>query len=155
MRKWKCIRGCFTRELGRQRAMQTGQNPGPRKSQYVYFNQLQFLTNSIKVRSKETWKSERRDSTSSVSSQEQETDVGRATKRVKKEKIELEAEDDPLQYLEMSNNSAPVEWTHDSLDQDEDKMFLMSLLSTMKKVPENKRLSTRINIMKVLEEAIQ
>ncbi|XP_045486200.1 uncharacterized protein LOC110998773 [Pieris rapae] len=52
-RKWKSIRGCFTREVGRQKSLKSGSGGGPRKSEYVFFQQLQFLKNVVAVKEPE------------------------------------------------------------------------------------------------------
>lgn len=38
-------------------------------------------------------------------------------------------------------------------DDDEDRMFLLSMLSTLKRIPVSKKMSTKIKLMTVLDEA--
>lgn len=38
-------------------------------------------------------------------------------------------------------------------DDDEDRLFLLSMLSTLKSVPASKKMSTKIKLMTVLDEA--
>lgn len=38
-------------------------------------------------------------------------------------------------------------------DDDEDRMFLLSMLSTLKSIPASKKMSTKIKLMTVLDEA--
>ncbi|XP_028168108.1 uncharacterized protein LOC114358361 [Ostrinia furnacalis] len=150
IQRWKCIRGCFTRELARQEKLQNGKSCGPRKKEYVYFKKLQFLRNNVKLRNtKESCSS----TTSSISEEEVE-EIKADNNSVKVEKVELEIEQETEQLQNFDTSVDASLAVKDPLEQDEDRMFLLSLLSAMKRVPEEQKLATRIKIMSAINDAI-
>ncbi|XP_046967250.1 uncharacterized protein LOC124535193 [Vanessa cardui] len=132
-KKWKGIRGCFTRELKRQEKLKAGDFPGPRKSEYTHFQQLQFLRKVVISRD------------SDEAPDYIYYEVPDFTTNIKKE----DDDDDPLQEDRYRRAKKPKY----ELDDDEDKLFLLSMLSTLQSIPVSKKITTKIKLLTVLEEA--
>ncbi|CAH2085133.1 unnamed protein product [Euphydryas editha] len=129
-KKWKGIRGCFTRELKRQEKIRAGDSPGPRKSEYTHFQQLQFLRKVVTSRD------------SDEAPDYIYYEVPDFTAEVNKEDKE-----DPLKEDGFRKNKKC------KCDDDEDRLFLLSMLSTLRRIPVSKKMSTKIKLMTVLDEA--
>ncbi|CAH2000780.1 unnamed protein product [Acanthoscelides obtectus] len=52
-KRWKSIRSCYAREVKRQKNLKSGSGATNRKSEYIYFKQLQFLQKVVAIREKE------------------------------------------------------------------------------------------------------
>ncbi|CAD0203221.1 unnamed protein product [Chrysodeixis includens] len=142
-RRWKSIRGCFTRELLRKEAevSRCETDPElPRKREYLYFKQLQFLNKTVTKKerdplhvtnSEEDSPSKRMRKRYRVNQPQQET-----SRLVGAEKASIESKD----KCECSN-------------QDEDRLFMLSLVNTLKRVPLEKKMATKIHIMSILDDA--
>ncbi|XP_045511863.1 uncharacterized protein LOC123706635 [Pieris brassicae] len=147
-RKWKSIRGCFTREVGRQKNLKTGSGGGLRKSEYVFFQQLQFLKNVVAVKEPEDVVAE--------PAKNSKPDIQMVERKENKEhkplpKQEQCPEDDkflvaPQRTIEASEN-------FEAKNDDEDRLFMLSLVGTLKKVSPERKMSTKIKIMSILENA--
>ncbi|XP_047029775.1 uncharacterized protein LOC124637392 [Helicoverpa zea] len=143
-KRWKSIRGCFTRELNRQKSLKSGSGSGPRKSEYIYFKQLQFLQNVVALREPEAT-----DSDVEIGDPDLLQDKTSPKRMKKKQKTATE----DYNFLEVLNKSIKSREQYELENQDEDRLFMMSLVSTLKKVPPQKKMATKIKIMKILEEA--
>lgn len=134
-KKWKCIRNCFTRELRRQERLIAGVDPGPRKSEYTYFQHLQFLRKVVTLRES--------DATDYMYYDPPEVNI------VKNESSDNIVEDDDPLRLNFANKRP----RYDNSAEDEDKMFLLSMLSTLRTIHIKKKLATKIKLLQVLDEA--
>ncbi|XP_021185494.3 uncharacterized protein LOC110372834 [Helicoverpa armigera] len=143
-KRWKSIRGCFTRELNRQKSLKSGSGSGPRKSEYIYFKQLQFLQNVVALREPEAIYPD-------VEIGDPDLQQDKTSPKRMKKKEKSAPEDD--NFFEVLNKSIKSREQYELENQDEDKLFMMSLVGTLKKVPPQKKLATKIKIMKILEEA--
>lgn len=151
-KRWKSIRGCFTRELNRQKSLKSGSGRGPRKSEYIYFKQLLFLQKVVALREPEvvtSKESEASDPDVEKNSQ-QDRQVVNGPKRMKT-KEKTAPEDD--KFIEVLNKSIKTREQNELENQDEDRLFMLSLVNTLKKVPPQKKMVTKIKIMTLLEEA--
>ncbi|KPI98707.1 hypothetical protein RR46_04680 [Papilio xuthus] len=146
-KKWKSIRGCFMREIARQKALRSGNGVGPRKSEYIYFKQLKFLK-KVMVTRQSTHTSEFEEDNS-----QNDLDSDQSRQKDENKGINSEPGNDPLQ--EFLYKPLEQRESYDFVEQDEDKMFLLSLVSTLKKVPEHKKIATKIRMMSLLDEATQ
>ncbi|CAG9790185.1 unnamed protein product [Diatraea saccharalis] len=142
-KRWKSIRGCFTRELNRQKSLKAGTSSGPRKSEYMFFKQLLFLQKVVALREPEVT------ATDSDSESQQDRQMINFAKRPKTK--ETAPEDD--KFLEALDKIIKTRKRHEMGSQDEDRLFMLSLVSSLKKVPPQRKMSTKIKIMTVLEEA--
>lgn len=145
-KKWKSIRGCFTREVNRQKAIKSGSGGG-RKSEYVFFQQLKFLKNVSLVREPGSVTAEE---PAELASSKEDNEVVKKSKKRKTNQI-TEIADDKL--VEAINKSIENREKYDTLNQDEDRLFMLSLVSTLKRVPPQRKMATKIKIMSVLDEA--
>ncbi|XP_023947472.1 uncharacterized protein LOC112052572 [Bicyclus anynana] len=169
--KWKGIRNCFSRELRRQRKLKAGIDPGARKSEYTHFKQMQFLRDVIKTRSriaenivieqpaKSSIKQENIDDAEYDSSKCEEDDDDEEYSKLeeltddfsKLEEVEMEFDKtDPLNEVERLRTKRP---RYDSMTDDDDLLFLLSMLKTLRRVPLKNKMATRMNLMAVLNEA--
>ncbi|CAH3977709.1 unnamed protein product [Pieris brassicae] len=133
-KRWKSIRGCNTREVNRQKSVKSGSGCGSRKSEYIYYKQLQFL--QIRLRPLQTLRTLRIIlSMSHITNQ--------TSTRSK------EAEN---KFIAVLNKCIESREKCEVGNQDEDKFFLLSLVGTLKKVPPNRKMATKIKIMTILNE---
>ncbi|XP_072389300.1 uncharacterized protein [Diabrotica undecimpunctata] len=145
-KKWKSIRGCYTREVSRQKNLKSGSGGGSRKSQYVFFQQLQFLKPVVAIKEPEHVAGDE-----SVENIEIDREVVRCPKRKKTKDTTTEPEKD--KFLETLNRSIEMREKHEANSEDEDRLFLLSLLGTLKKVPQEKKMVTRIQMMTLFDNA--
>ncbi|XP_026736327.1 uncharacterized protein LOC113499922 [Trichoplusia ni] len=144
-KRWKSIRSCYAREVKRQRNVKSGSGATNRKSEYIYFKQLQFLQKVVAIREGE----EEKNSESS--------EVGERPKKVTN-KRKLAVDDDPfIQALNNSIEQRRRETTEQRLREtaevDEDRLFLLSLLSTLKNLPPQIKMATKIKMLTLLNDA--
>lgn len=83
-KRWKSIRSCYAREVKRQKNFKSGSGATNRKSEYIYFKQLQFLQKVVAIR-EEGVEEENSES----------TEVSRRPKRKDTNKHKLAVDDDP------------------------------------------------------------
>ncbi|XP_072933766.1 uncharacterized protein [Epargyreus clarus] len=136
-KKWKCIRGCYTRELNRQRLLKCGADVGHRKRPYVYLEQLKFLKKYVTIREEDPL-----------------ADPGVEVSVVKEQK-KMKKEEDDVPIALPSAKKKPIKKKEKQKSQDEDELFLLSLVNTLKRVPPQKKMATKIKIMSLLEKATQ
>ncbi|XP_068910076.1 uncharacterized protein [Tenebrio molitor] len=146
-KRWKSIRGCFTREVKRQKEVKSGSAAGSRKSEYQYFKQLQFLQKVVAVRDISEEPAE------DLQHDEETADRWQRAKRSKKRHKITDPEDDPC--IKARNNSIEKMEQLERAEEDEDRMFLLSLLGPLKSVPQEKKMTTKIKIMTIVNEATQ
>ena len=109
---------------------------GSRKTEYIYFPQLQFLQNVVHFKEQ--------DVSEELAEQSPDNDIStdRTIKGIKrKEKI---TEDDLILGKRQKREKS---------EHDDDRLFLLSLLGTLKKVPQEQKMATKIRIMTLLDEA--
>lgn len=156
-KKWKGIRTCYTRELMKRKKEKNLTKETGRK-QYVHFESLQFLEGLTRV------------STSSVD-EEPTTNAGLNTrKEVRKVQEETQKEDE----IEKSSDRQSRKRANDEEDEliqvlkkkilqgekpsgenDEDRLFLLSLVSELHKVPADKKLKLKFDIIAAIYQAQQ
>lgn len=131
--------------------MKSGSGRGPRKSEYIFFKQLLFLQKVVALREPEVVASKESEATDpDVEATDPDLQQDRCPQRMKK-KQKTAPEDD--KFLEVLNKSIKSREQYEVGNQDEDRLFMMSLVSTLKKVPPQKKMATKIKIMTILEEA--
>lgn len=149
-KKWKGLRTCYGREVKRKKITKSG-SEADRKSEYVYFKQLQFLQKVTAVR--ESPEQDEGEGQENVADNG-EMSADRSTKKQTKRKLpkHVEQENDPI-ILTLQKSIDSRERQHEE-ELDEDRMFLLSLLSSLKKVPEETKMTTKIKILTILNEAV-
>ncbi|KAK7074956.1 hypothetical protein SK128_015336 [Halocaridina rubra] len=156
-RKWKSLRDCYTRERQRLAKIKSGSSVA-RKTQYVYYNRLSFLQRVIKGRdtsnNMEEAAAEERPSDSeqpSTTSTVQHVEAGKGKrKRVDDISSEVQCLVNVLQAGMQSR-----EEREKRNEEDEDRLFLLSLLTPMKRIPEHLRFGVRMEIMQVIQNATE
>ncbi|KAF7382930.1 uncharacterized protein V1477_007987 [Vespula maculifrons] len=142
-KRWKNLRSCFSREV---RRMKNANNlsPASRKSPYIFYNQLQFLKN-INVDT----------NTENIYEENDPIEDGtlgpysRHPTKLRKKSTD-NTNEELINILQTSMGGRP--W-RETLEEDEDRMFLLSLLSSFKKIPEHKKSLTKIQIIQLIESA--
>lgn len=156
-KRWKNLRGCYIREVKRQKEIKSGSGAGSRKSEYVYYKQLRFLQKVVAIRDADV-KEESTDNSRNEEAQTQDTENNvekrsRKRKRFQTKQQSIQNETDPL--VEVLNKSTEKREQHEKSEDDEDKMFLLSLLTSLKSVPPKKKMTLKINIMSLINEVMQ
>ncbi|XP_064110177.1 uncharacterized protein LOC135217981 [Macrobrachium nipponense] len=152
-KKWKNLRDSFTKELKKQKSLPSGS--GTRNSSYVFFRRLQFLENSVS--SKETTSNPENKATEAevlldedvnVAAERGRSETASAKKRVKLNPVDKHFSDVPKKCLLTRQNGED-----EREDQDDEKLFCLLVNKELKKVPENIRLMTKIEILNVIQRA--
>ncbi|KAG5865426.1 hypothetical protein JTB14_004465 [Gonioctena quinquepunctata] len=150
-KKWKGLRDGFVREMKKKKTTPSGSGASG-KAKYIYFERLMFLERS--TRNKIT---DSNINTASVAAEEQDfsgdgEDVMRPPRSQAKKKKKLNAADeDFLSIIKTNLASGNQPQTSNQMESDDDKLFCLSLHKELLKVPEENRLQTKIELMKVLQ----
>ncbi|XP_034836476.1 uncharacterized protein [Maniola hyperantus] len=148
-KKWKGLRDGFVREMKKKKTTPSGSGASS-KAKYIYFERLMFLERS--TRNKIT---ESNINTASVEEQEfsgDGEDVMRPPRSQAKRKKKLNAADEEfISIIKTNLASGNQPQTSNQTESDDDKLFCLSLHKELLKVPEEHRLQTKIEIMKVLQ----
>lgn len=142
-KRWKGIRSSYTRELKRQKHVKSGSVANNRKSEYIHFQHLTFLQNVVTIRDtpeeeEEVWSTE---------------EVGEPPKKIMKKKSKPHIAGDDESLGRTLSNSIELIQRLERAEEDEDRMFLLSLHSTLKGLPRNRKMETKIKILTILNEA--
>ncbi|XP_032521297.2 uncharacterized protein LOC116773037 [Danaus plexippus] len=135
-KRWKNIRTSFARELKRQKNYGSGAN---RKSEYVYYKQLRFLSNVMNIAEKEA-------------DDEPEYvyyDVD----------VEFNQTSDDNKYEQRIENKfkrkmIDDEDTIDDNEDNEDRLFLLSLHERLRRIPKSKKTAIKIKLLSIINEAL-
>jgi hypothetical protein len=144
--------------LKRQKEMKSGSGAGSCKSKYVYYKQLQFLRKDVAIRDANVQEESTEDSRNEEEAQTQDTQ-NNVEKRFQKRKgfqtkqQNIQNETDPL--VEVLNTSIEKREQREKSEYDEDRMFLLSLLTSLKSVTPEKKMTLKINMMSLINEAMK
>ncbi|XP_039753356.1 uncharacterized protein LOC120628802 [Pararge aegeria] len=150
-KKWKGLRDGFVREMKKMKTTPSGSGASS-KAKYIYFERLMFLERSTRNKATES-----NINTTSVTAEEQEfsgdgEDVMRPPlSQVKKKKKLNAADEEFLAIINKNLTSRNQPQTSNQMESDDDKLFCMSLHKELIKIPEENRLQTKIELMKVLQ----
>nr|XP_027237922.1 uncharacterized protein LOC113829043 [Penaeus vannamei] len=159
-KKWKGIRTCYSRELLKKKKERSGSETCGRK-QYVYFESLHFL-GSVPKQTAITG-DEGLAATASMDSehevvqdisqglQKEDWEAERPRSRFLRKRPNIEEEGKLVQILKKilkEGETSPSE-------KDEDRLFLLSLVSELHKVPADKKLKLKSDIITAIAEAQQ
>lgn len=148
-KKWKHLRDNYARELKRQKTLPSGSQA--RKGTYIYFGRLQFLEGSLS--SKETISNIENDREEGLCDDDVDVTGEHREKGTTSTKKKLKLNPGDLHIANILEKSLLARQTEEEKQNDEDKLFCLSLYKEMKKVPENSRLMTKIEILNVLHRA--
>ncbi|XP_047505956.1 uncharacterized protein LOC125050273 [Pieris napi] len=154
-KKWKNIRDCYNKEYKKGKTTPSGS--GARKgAQYMYFARLSFLQNSVSNKDTTTNIEEQNERQSEETSQLNANVTEATEKRPPKRKKTQVPEEKIAVLIEKSIESRKKfqdEFKENSIaKQDDDKLFCLSLFKEIKKVPENRRLATKIELLQVIQK---
>ncbi|CAH1986863.1 unnamed protein product [Acanthoscelides obtectus] len=149
-KRWKSIRSCYAREVKRQKNLKSGSGATNRKSEYIYFKQLQFLQKVVAIREKEDDEEENSESTEVRERPKEKATI--------KRKRQLAEDDDPFvralnNSIEQRQRETSEQILRETAETDEDRLFLLSLLSTLKNLPVQVKMATKIKMLTLLNDA--
>lgn len=117
------------------------------KTPYIYFKQLLFLKNTVGNLNTESSITEEEKSTTDqepLGPYSRENIVGRKKKKP--------SDDGTRELLETLNKCIDTRKNNaDILEQDEDRMFLLSLLSSFRKIPDHKKPAAKIQLITMID----
>lgn len=145
--RWSNLRTCFKRELNEQRKVNTGKAM-KQKRKYRYFDRLLFLTPTVTDRPSMRI---RRDSRDTV----QEDKIDKSSK-FEEYSVCSPQPSTPPPACEERNFSNYEETFFDisnvKSDEDEDKLFCLSLVNLFKTIPFTHKIDAKIEVMHVLKK---
>lgn len=152
-KKWRSIRTCYSRELLKKKTEKSGSGASGRK-QYVYFETLRFLEtvskttiSSLDDGSGVDGNVDTQDVDGVVSKQQEDNNPANNTKTSRKRQNK---ENDDL--ISVLKKKICMQSTG-SDEEDEDRLFLLSLVSEMHKVPHERKLKLKCDIIMAISNA--
>ncbi|XP_050527873.1 uncharacterized protein LOC126897967, partial [Daktulosphaira vitifoliae] len=155
-KKWKSLRDGYDRELKKIKKVKSG-SAAPVKSSYLFFKRLQFLQPTVHRNTTESnFETDlNNDENTETVNSDQETcfkTPNQADKnsnyQQQRKKIKLHPADEHFaNVIEKSLSSRSIP---EKNEEDEDKLFCLSLYKEIKKVPEAMRLKTKIEIYNLI-----
>lgn len=155
-KKWKNIRDAYNKEFKKGKSIPSGSG-ACKGSKYMYFERLSFLQKSIENKETTTNIEEAKNEESVDFIKDQNNfvnvrDIRSPPNKRKKKTLSENRLADILEESIQSRDKIQRELSENITNQDEDKLFCLSLYKELKKVPENKRLATKIELLKVIEK---
>lgn len=154
-KRWKNLRDHFSKELKKKKTMKSGSGASSH-TPYIYFTRLQFLESCVS--NKETinnWEDEDRDNTQVEEREADNEDmeiIPTSTPAQGKKRKALDPVD--KQFVDILNKSILLrEQALSKNEEDEDKLFCLSLYKELKKVPEHGRIMTKIKLLETIQKA--
>lgn len=155
-KKWKSLRDGYVKELKKIKTVKSG-SATPVKSSYLFFRRLQFLQPTVQKNSTESnfetdFDSYENPETENLNQETSSNTPNQAEKnsnqQQQRKKIKLPPADEHFaNIIEKSLNNRN---NYEKKEDDEDKLFCMSLYNEIKKVPEAMRLKTKIDIYNLI-----
>lgn len=150
-KKWKGLRDGFVREMKKNKTTPSGSGASG-KSKYIYFERLMFLERSTRNKTTDS-----NINTTPAAAEERDfsgdgEDVMRPPVSQGKKKKKLNAADEEFLAIIKTNLAAKNQpHTSNQGEFDDDKLFCLSLHKELIKIPEEIRLQTKIELMRVLQ----
>ncbi|XP_041423205.1 uncharacterized protein LOC108695586 isoform X2 [Xenopus laevis] len=163
-KRWRSLKDCFRRELAAQKkARKSGSSPSKRKI-YIYFDDLLFLlpTMEAKPASGNIYTDDSDDESTSgqvascdIEELSQQSPINRAPKmpsgkHAKKLKNVPDCVADK-ETITIAESFKYVREKNYESDQDEDRLFLLSLVSEFKMIPQHRKTKAKIQILELLQ----
>ncbi|MGL5028830.1 MAG: hypothetical protein ACRC6C_01745 [Wolbachia pipientis] len=154
-KKWKSLRDSYARELSKKKKDKSGSGATGRK-QYVFFEQLCFLETVAKSTKSSFEGEEHEDSVDDTIDDNKEAEettaptCSRKRSRLSQNKESVEE----ANLLSLLKAKFLTRETEDE-EKDEDKLFMLSLVPELKKIPEHLKLDTKGEIINVIKRARQ
>lgn len=163
-RKWKNLRDRYAREESKMKAMKSGSG-GKRKTSYMYAQQLSFLRDVMAYRATT---SSLQTSSERESQQTQGEQADRNADNVENLNEHPTPEESPFLNKKTSAKRRRLDQVESKIilaleanaarqerlekNEDDDRLFLLSLLPIMKTIPDHLKLSSRVEIMQTVNK---
>ncbi|XP_060864621.1 uncharacterized protein LOC132940846 [Metopolophium dirhodum] len=149
-KKWKNLRDNYVRESKKCKTVKSGSGAS-KKSTYIHFERLRFLQKSIEKNITESSFCANDENSKRSADTNDENEAFKSPNNIQyrsTKKLKLSPADEHFaNLLERSIAQKQVPEKHED---DEDKLFCLSLLKNIKKVPETKRLKLKIDIYNLI-----
>ncbi|XP_043486093.1 uncharacterized protein LOC122513715 [Polistes fuscatus] len=157
-RKWKSLRDCYSRELLK---MKKEKGTPANRRRYRYYNQLSFLQTVVKpisvIENVENM-------TMSVKKEpeklrEMEASLKSRSRNKKNISSDMKHLEENMKHLEEENLFASVaeklirERCQETMEKDEDTLFVLSLVPELKKIPDDFKLDVKCELLNVFKKA--
>ncbi|KAE8595248.1 hypothetical protein XENTR_v10015649 [Xenopus tropicalis] len=163
-KRWRSLKDCFRRELAAQRkARKSGSSPSKRKI-YIYFDDLLFLLPTMEAKpalgNMDTDDSDDESTSGQVASCDieelsQQSSIHRPPKMTSgKHAKKLKNVPEPAADKETITIAESFKYVREKnyeSDQDEDRLFLLSLVSEFKMIPQHRKTKAKIQILELLQ----
>ncbi|KAG8289300.1 hypothetical protein J6590_107336 [Homalodisca vitripennis] len=155
-KRWKNLRDSFARELRKKKTTKSGSG-AVKGTPYVYFQRLIFLENT--VRNKETTSNLDLSSNSQLPEEEEADTEDLVTPgpinsgESQRKKIKLNPVDKHFSDILTKSIAVREKQQLESTNDDEDKLFCLSLYKELKKIPEQGRIRTKIQLLEVIQRS--
>ncbi|KAG8288724.1 hypothetical protein J6590_014013 [Homalodisca vitripennis] len=156
-KKWGYIKDAFNREKRRISGTKSGSG-ATRKFQYVYYNMLSFLHSAtLPTNTQKSLPGEDRDpdddgeGTGDIDNPTTQTKVYHITVLAIKRKAPDDIDKQLLNVLKESSANERRQHEKEALE-DQDRLFLMSLIKDFKNIPQQRKLSAKRQILLVIEQ---
>lgn len=155
--KWKGIRSCYTRELLKKKKEKSGSSASGQK-EYVCFETLRFLETVSKhtansMNDQDNFQHNRIEEGQEISPEMQ--DQSGLTEKRLQNRPKKRGNSDDSELIQALKNKILHESKQASDENDEDRMFLLSLVSELHKVPADRKLKVRSDIISTITQAQQ
>ncbi|XP_033608027.1 uncharacterized protein LOC117282447 [Cryptotermes secundus] len=152
-KKWKNLRDSFARERRRLKNPKSG-SAASRKSCYMYYNNLLFLSRAIAVNETETNVLPREDiQDSSEQTRAEGPYAGFRRSHSKKRSVEDPVGNELVSILKEAAAAREAREIEERTQMDDDKLFLLSLHNDLASVPNYLKLQTKMEIIQVIQRA--
>ncbi|XP_026758100.3 uncharacterized protein LOC113517584 [Galleria mellonella] len=149
-KKWKNIRDQYIKDLKLLEKHKRGLITGRRRC-YVYFDQLHFLKETVMITTKRRFVDTADDDNGSVTNQEMGLPSSSDDAPVKRLKNDKKIERNKAREVVIPNKI--MEQDCDVIDErDEDRLFLLSLVKEFKKIPEERKMDVKCEIMSLIRD---
>ncbi|XP_050424250.1 uncharacterized protein LOC126835602 [Adelges cooleyi] len=152
-RKWKNLKISYAREQSKRMTLKSGSGSKPWTT-YMYYNQLSFLSTCVRNKqttsnlndndAEPTIKNEDNDSMNDSGEEHSYKETITRSRSSKKQKTQPKDTEGQL-FLPLQK----------SVEEDPDRLFLLSLIDDFKQVPEDKKLDVKLSIMRIISNAKQ
>lgn len=153
-KKWKNIRDAYMKEYKKNKSIPSGSG-SQKGTTYIYFSRLSFL--QVCAENKETTSNVEETRTEGQENDDGEEENFAEPREIhpvtKKKKKNVNASEERLTDLLEKSIQSRDKFQQETASQDEDKLFCLSLYKELTKVPEQKRLATKIELLQVLQKA--
>jgi hypothetical protein len=152
-RKWKSLRDSYSRELLRRKKEKSGPTSLKGRKQYTYFDQLRFLKTVVKPNRMSLEEVENMQSTEGLTEVPAEDKAPvMAQKRICSKSLKKEPLEEEKLFTVLKERLLQGS-TKEPDTNDEDTLFMLSLVPELRKVPESMKLDIKGELLNVFKRA--